>query len=105
MAHFPDKLRVHVEVEEVRLSIRSAEDKVDEYAFDRHIFEDMIEAIDWTSEHWVGPQELRLKIHVPSSKVTLAIEVAPLVKREIHRIGLSEFNLMLSRYHSQVKGL
>jgi len=102
MSYFPDRLKVTVGAEVV-LSVRSDEGRVDEYTFERQIFDQMIQAVDIKSDVWEGPEELRVKVQESKKRASLSIRVSQ-TKREVHRVDLSNFMLMVAQYHSQARG-
>lgn len=103
MSYFSDRVKIKVGEEETTIAIRSSESRVDEYTFARDVFDQMIQAINWESGAWEGPEDIQCKIQEPLRRVSLAIRLGK-QKREVHRLDFTSFRLMVSQYHSQAKG-
>lgn len=102
MLHFFDMLHVTVLPEEgvVVLSVRVTDNRVDEYRLGLEPFREMTEAYKASPITWTGPEGLQVKVDLEKKLASLAVTISE-TKREIHRIGKSQFDGMTAQFRSQ----
>ena len=102
MFHFFDMLHVEVLPDEggVLLAVRVSDTRVDEYHFSVDVFREMVESFQDHPSHWTGPESLWVKVDPQMRLVSLSV-AAGFNKREIHRIGQSQFEAMTAQFRAQ----
>lgn len=102
MRLFFDQLHVlvHPSSGETLLSVRVNDTRVDEYHFDTAVIIELAEAAANQPVDWAGPEALKVRFDIGKQMVGLSVAVGG--KREVHRVGLSQFALMLAQFRSQV---
>lgn len=102
MLHFFDMLHVKVLPEEgvVVLSVRVSDTRVDEYRFGVEPFREMTEAYKEYPADWTGPDALMVKVDTTRRLASLSIAISD-TKREVHRIGQSQFEAMTAQFRAQ----
>ena len=104
MLHFFDMLRVRLLPEGVvLLSVRVSDGRVDEYRFEVTTFREMASAYQELPPEWSGPESLQVKADTGRQLVSLVIAVGP-AKREVYRIGQSQFEAMLASFRASDQG-
>jgi hypothetical protein len=108
MFHFFDPLHVKTtpSTGEVLLAVRVTDNRVDEYRLPLEVFEEMLTAFEEHSAEWGGPETLRVKVDDGHQLVGLSVQVCTgtVSKREVHRLGLSQFEVMAAQFRAQVRG-
>jgi len=104
MRLFFDQLHVQMLPDgRVALSVRVNDNRVDEYHLDASVVWAMLEAAAPMPGEWVGPDEVRVKFDLSKQLVGLSFAVGE-NKREVHRVGLSPFEVMAAQFRSQAVG-
>jgi hypothetical protein len=104
MLHFFDMLHFRILDEGiVALAVRVSDDRVDEYLFELGTFREMADAFDELPAETSGPEGLRIRVDTENRLVSLAIAVGP-TKREVYRIGQSQFEAMLASFRASDQG-
>jgi len=108
MNHFFDSLHVTalLETGEVVLSVRVTDSRVDEYRLPVETLEGMVAAFGAHSPEWSGPAALLVRVDDSQQLMSLSVEVGVGVvsKREVHRLGVSQFEAMVAQFRAQVRG-
>ena len=101
MLHFFDMLHVTVLPEgEVLLAVRVSDTKVDQYRFSVEVFREMVAAYRRLLPVWTGPDAILVKVDTLGRLASIAIPQGD-TKREIHRIGQSQFEAMIASFGAQ----
>jgi len=105
MRHFFNMLQVTVLPDgEVLLAVRVSDTKVDQYRFSVEVFREMVAAYHRNLSVWSGPDGLLVKVDTRGGLASIAVPQGE-NKREIHRIGLSQFEAMAAQFRAQDREL
>jgi len=100
MLHFFDMLHIRLHAEGVvSLAVRVSDNRVDEYQLEADTFRGMVDAYEELPEESSGPDALRVRVDPERRLVSLAIAVSP-IKREVYRVGQSQFEAALASFRA-----